>query len=170
MTPVIVSARLTLRPVVLADAPAIVAGVGNWDVAKWLAVVPHPYDLADAHLFITEIIPESGDFWAIDDGSFAGIVSIDDHLGYWLAEDRWGRGYMTEATLAAISWYFENRADDAISSGYFTGNARSGAVLNKLGFEKSGDGRKYCLARGDDLDHQDVRLTRTRWYGLSNRR
>ena len=52
--PVLETARLRLRPVTPADAPAIVEGVGDWDVAKWLAVVPHPYTADDAREFIEE--------------------------------------------------------------------------------------------------------------------
>jgi alkylation response protein AidB-like acyl-CoA dehydrogenase len=88
--PVLITPRLTLRPVTPADALAIVAGVGDWDVAKWLAVVPHPYTLDDARQFIEIIAPQAVGLWAIDDGDLAGIISIDGELGYWLARDRSG--------------------------------------------------------------------------------
>ncbi len=95
--PVLTTARLRLRPVTPADAPAIVEGVGDWDVAKWLAVVPHPYTADDAREFIEVIAPGAEGLWVIDDGALAGIISVEGEIGYWLARDRWGRGYATEA-------------------------------------------------------------------------
>ncbi len=71
--PELKTARLTLRPVMPSDAPAIVEGVGDWDVAKWLAVVPHPYTAEDAREFIEVIAPAAEGLWAIDDGALAGL-------------------------------------------------------------------------------------------------
>lgn len=163
VTPVIRTARLTLRPVVTADAEDIVAGVNNWAVAKWLAVVPHPYSLDDAEEFITKIAPQAGPCWAIDDGRLAGIISLGQELGYWLAEDRWGRGFMTEAGRAVIDQHFADPAAGDILSGFFVANERSGAVLQKLGFKPTEERRMFCLARGEDVDSQGMILTRTRW-------
>ena len=166
VTPVIRTERLTLRPVLASDAEAIVAGVNNWDVAKWLAVVPHPYSLEDAHSFITDIMPQGGPCWGIDDGALAGIISLGQELGYWLAEDRWGRGYMTEAGRAVIDMHFADAAAGDIQSGYFVANERSGAVLTKLGFRPGQERRMYCVARGEDMDSQTMILTRDRWASV----
>jgi RimJ/RimL family protein N-acetyltransferase len=169
MTPFIRTSRLTLRPVVPEDAEAIEEAVNNWAVAKWLAVVPHPYSLDDAHEFITEIALQAGPFWAIDDGGLIGIISLGQELGYWLAEDRWGRGYMTEAARAVIFDHFADPDAGDILSGYFVANERSGHVLQKLGFKPGKERRMYCVARGEEVDSQDMFLTRQRWQDLSNR-
>lgn len=162
LTPTLRTARLVLRPVRADDAPAIVAGVGDWDVAKWLAVVPHPYTDEDARVFIEEIVPAGGPVWVIDDGALAGIIGIDGEIGYWLAPDRWGRGYATEAARAVVDWHFDQGAR-TLASGYFDGNHRSGGVLAKLGFQDAGSRRKGCLARGEDLLSHGVLLTRAGW-------
>ena len=39
----IVTRRLVLRQPTERDLPQIVREIGNWEVAKWLARVPHPY-------------------------------------------------------------------------------------------------------------------------------
>ncbi len=163
LTPILRTERLTLRPVVLADAPAIVEGVNDWDVAKWLAVVPHPYSHEDALTFITEIAPQIPKFWAIDDGNLVGIISIDTEIGYWLAREYWGRGYMTEAARAVVAHHFADPAAGDLPSGHFVGNERSGAVLAKLGFVNLEVRRIYCLARGEDMDSQRMILTRANW-------
>jgi RimJ/RimL family protein N-acetyltransferase len=163
LTPVLRTKRLTLRPVNPADAPAIVAGVNDWDVAKWLAVVPHPYTDDDAHSFISEIVPSIPKLWAIDDAQLVGIISIDTEIGYWLARDRWGRGYMTEAARAVVAHHFADPAAENLLSGHFVGNERSGAVLAKLGFVNLEVRRIYSLARGEDVDSQKMILTRANW-------
>ena len=160
--PVLDTARLRLRPVTPADAPAIVEGVGDWDVAKWLAVVPHPYTADDAREFIEDIAPRAEGLWVIDDGALAGIISVEGEIGYWLARDRWGRGYATEAGRAVVDWHFGRGARD-LTSGYFDGNDRSGGVLAKLGFQPAGDRVKGCLARGEDVLSHRVMLTRAGW-------
>ena len=160
--PVLRTSRLVLRPLCADDAPAIVEGVGDWDVAKWLAVVPHPYGAGDAQSFLTEIVPGAEAIWAIDDGALAGVISVDGELGYWLARDRWGRGYATEAGRAVVDWHFA-RGARLLPAWYFDGNHRSGGVLGKLGFQPAGDRIKECLARGEDLLSHGVVLTRAGW-------
>jgi len=160
--PVLMTARLVLRPLRPDDAPAIVAGVGDWEVAKWLSVVPHPYGTEDAQRFLTEIVPSAEGVWAIDDGALAGVISVDGELGYWLARDRWGRGYATEAGRAVVDWHF-GRGARVLPSGYFDGNHRSGGVLAKLGLQPAGDRVKACVARGKDVLSHGMILTRAGW-------
>src|ERR1051326_2371918 len=50
--PVIVTGRLVLRPLRESDVPDMVAGVGDFAVAKMLARVPHPYTVEDARTAI----------------------------------------------------------------------------------------------------------------------
>ena len=46
------TARLTLRTIEDRDAAALVAGLGDIEVARWLSRVPFPYTLAEARRFI----------------------------------------------------------------------------------------------------------------------
>lgn len=153
--------RLALRPVAAADEAAVVAGVGDLAVSRWLAVVPHPYTDEDFRFFLQEIaVP--GDVFAIEDASgLAGIMSIEEGvLGYWLAPRAQGLGYATEAGRRLVSAHF-SASDSTLTSGYFEGNARSANVLKKLGFRETGRDLKHCRARGIDLPHVTVALTRT---------
>ena len=49
--------RLLLRPQVEADIPAIVSGLNDWEVARWLTVVPFPYTQADGEEWIARQKP-----------------------------------------------------------------------------------------------------------------
>ncbi|WP_137113147.1 GNAT family N-acetyltransferase [Rhodobacter sp. SY28-1] len=154
------TARLALRPVAVADEAEVVVGVGDLAVSGWLAVVPHPYTAADFRYFLTEIaVP--GETFAIEDASgFAGIISlVDGVLGYWLHPRAQGRGYATEAGLCLVSAHCA-ASDAPLISGYFEGNTRSANVLRKLGFRETGRDVKHCRARGTDLPHVVVELTR----------
>jgi ribosomal-protein-serine acetyltransferase len=59
-------------------------------------------------------------------------------LGYWLAEDRQGRGTMTEAVRALVRHAFEvwdlNRVEIRVA----VGNNRSAAIPQRLGFVEEG--------------------------------
>ncbi|MGI9393232.1 MAG: GNAT family N-acetyltransferase, partial [Boseongicola sp.] len=84
--PTLWTPRLTLRPLELTDADAIVEGVGNYDVSKWLSVVPYPYDRTDADWFLEKTIESRAPIWAIyDDTGLQGLIGLENELGYWLA-------------------------------------------------------------------------------------
>ncbi|MBK8158962.1 MAG: GNAT family N-acetyltransferase [Rhodospirillaceae bacterium] len=50
--PEIETDRLRLRPLTKADAPEIVRLVDDFDVARFTATIPHPYDMSMALDFI----------------------------------------------------------------------------------------------------------------------
>jgi RimJ/RimL family protein N-acetyltransferase len=175
MSTSIETARLLLRPPVLADAPAIARYLNNFAVAGNLARVPHPYRLADAERWLGSLRPEppaaETDF-AIELGPAGYVGQIGFHLtdgeaelGYWLAEPFWHRGLMSEATRAVVDWYFGTTDAPRIRSGVFSFNKASLAVQRKLGFTETGSSRRHCLARGEELRHIDTQLSRADWAG-----
>ena len=91
--PVLRTPRLTLRPLEMTDADALVRGVGNYDVSRWLSVVPYPYTQEDALWFLEKTIEGKALVWGIcDDRGLCGCIGIDDQLGYWLARPGWRKG------------------------------------------------------------------------------
>lgn len=154
------TARLTLRPVVAADEAAVVAAIDDIAVSGWLAVVPHPYSVADFRHFHRDIAAPGETFVIEDPAGFAGIISlVNGVLGYWLAPRAQGLGYATEAGRCLVAAHFAS-SDAPLRSGYFEGNARSARVLEKLGFSETGRTMKHCVARGADLPHVEVWLLR----------
>ncbi len=148
---VIQTARLTLRPLIPADAGDIAAGLADWNVARWLTRVPHPYSLADAVAFIAANRANAGVVWAITDATgLVGIVGMKREFGYWLARAAWGQGYATEVGQAVLAQHLADPAAQPVISGHIIGNDRSANVLNKLGFRVTG----HVLtptARGDHV-------------------
>jgi len=78
--PVLKTERLVLRPLKLSDADRVTALVGDFEVARMLSVVPHPYSTEDAVWWInqTAAFTDGGErAFAIDDGmGLIGAVLI----------------------------------------------------------------------------------------------
>lgn len=155
--------RLSLRPYVRDDIARLVARLNNLEVTKYLEVVDHPYTVAGAEWFLgKDRAGEMGQNWAIDAGDgFIGMVGfIDGGLGFWLAQDEWGKGYMTEAVTAVITTIFAQTDIQELDSGYFLGNEGSKQVHNKLGFRKGALAPTHCKATGETVTIQNLTLTR----------
>ena len=152
------TARLTLRPVAAHDQAAIVAGIGDLEVSRWLSRVPYPYTAADFHEFASEIAYPGETFAVEDAGGFVGVVGAGFELGYWFIPQVHGRGYATEAALAVLTMQFAHD-ESTVTAGYFTGNTRSARVLAKLGFVETGRSLRRCRALGTERPHVDLLLT-----------
>lgn len=160
--------RLRLRPQHASDIPAIIDGLNDWEVVRWLTVVPHPYTQADAEEWIgRQTTPTPGHaHFAIELGGngLIGVVTLDSELGYWMQRRHQGHGYMTEACAALLEWHFTARPDDRVTSGYHVGNAASAAVQRKLGFVASGArDMRFVRSQGQEVEHIVTSLTRTRF-------
>jgi RimJ/RimL family protein N-acetyltransferase len=69
-------------------------------------------------------------------------------IGYWLGEDYWGRGIVTEAVRAFTDWGFANFDLSRIYAGVFEWNPASARVLEKAGFEFEGRMNKAVTKEG----------------------
>lgn len=165
--PLLETERLLLRRPVAGDVAAIVAAVGDADVARRLSRIPHPYGPDDARFFLDMVVP--GEWvWAITrrgDDRMIGAVGLTPEgtvaeLGYWLARDAWRAGIATEAAQAVVRHGFAALGLPVLLSGYFTDNPASGAVLRKLGFVETGQATRPCLMLGRDVPSIEMRLTR----------
>jgi RimJ/RimL family protein N-acetyltransferase len=156
------TARMMLRPLVEADRAACVAAMNDLAITRWLPAVPYPYSPADFDGFLPLHAP--GRRWAITrDGTFAGMIALDPHFGYWLVPDAQGQGVATEAARAVLAAHFADPQAGDVISGYLTGNAASANVLGKLGFVPVGQGRVTSRALGAKVVHVDMVLTRAAW-------
>jgi ribosomal-protein-alanine N-acetyltransferase len=161
------SRRLALRRPNRADAEAIRRLADDWEVATGLARVPHPYTLNDAHFFLDTVVPTDA-VWILENAhsgepvGVAGLTPLIDsmELGYWLGREFWGQGFATEAASTILDYAFGARITSKVIAGYFADNLRSARVLEKLGFQITGESLRFCLARGRKVRHYDMLLTR----------
>ncbi|WP_424943015.1 GNAT family N-acetyltransferase [Aliiroseovarius crassostreae] len=162
----ITTPRFTLRPLGVQDRDQVVAGLNDYEVTKWLTVVPFPYGPADFDAFLGFLEGKPAhEALAICEGDrVLGVTGIGDSLGYWLSRTHHGRGVMSEAAGALVDWYFRNTEANALSSGYFEGNAASAKVLRKIGFLPTGATETaHCVSQKTDLDLVKVALSRATW-------
>lgn len=174
MKPVLLrSRRLTLRPPAWSDADRLTELIGDYDVAKMLSVVPHPYTLDDAHWWLNQIASEEHEgecAFAIDDGSgLIGAVSLGrpgafPTLGYWLGRPYWGQGFMTEAAGVVLDWFFATSGLQSIESGALVENPVSMKVLTKLGFKRGEPQELHIRARGVSMTSTRVSLLREDFF------
>ena len=158
------TARLKLRPLSQADIPAIVQGIGNYDVVRWLSSVPYPYSDDNARWFLGSNLAAPGVCWGIeDDSGLQGAMSIKDELGFWLARNAWGKGYVTEAGDAVIDACFADPTLSALKSSYFLGNDRSKNALTKLGFVTQRMAKRDSVALNQEVAAAETSLDRARW-------
>lgn len=73
-------------------------------------------------------------------------------VGYWLGEEFWGRGIMTEALTVVTDFCFENFPLRRISAEVFANNPASARVLEKAGFIFEGRLKNNVLKDGKLLD------------------
>lgn len=167
--PDLVTGRLLLRRPDDRDVDAIIGIVGDWDVARRLARIPHPYGPADARFFLEHIVPAEW-VWAMTlqgSGTLLGAIGLTQdegadtaELGYWLSPGHWGRGITTEAARAVVAFGFESLDLPVVTSGYFEDNPASGGVLHKLGFVETGRVMRACLAAGCEVPSITMELSR----------
>jgi RimJ/RimL family protein N-acetyltransferase len=163
------SERLFLRPGWPEDWAELAARIGDEAVVRNLAKAPWPYTAAAAREFLqAEGDPRCPQLLVTlptVEGSAligcAGLAPGEDgiELGYWIAKDRWGQGYATEAVRAVLS-LARTLGHRRIVANHFDDNPASGKVLRKVGFNATGETRpRFCLARGVELPALTYALT-----------
>ena len=75
------------------------------------------------------------------------------HLGYSIGGKYQGQSYMYEAAQAGIQFMFNEMGLHRVMANYIPDNQRSGALLERLGFEKEGFARDYLKIDGVWRDH-----------------
>ncbi|MDA5094938.1 GNAT family N-acetyltransferase [Aliiroseovarius sp. KMU-50] len=162
----ITTPRFTLRPLGVQDRDQVVAGLNDYEVTRWLTVVPFPYGPADFDGFLKFITGKPAyEALAICEGdTVLGVTGIGNSLGYWLARAHHGRGVMSEAAGALVNWFFTNTNAEALSSGYFEGNEASLGVLTKLGFTPTGQIEPaFCVSQDREIGLIILKLSRKAW-------
>ncbi len=156
--------QCTIRPWRLDDAESLAKHANNRKI--WLTVrdlFPHPYTIQDAHEFLRRAMSEQPEmkFCVEIDGAAVGGIGVHPGqdvyrltatMGYWLGEQFWGRGIMTEAVAAVTDFCFKNFPLRRISAEVFTSNPASARVLEKAGFIFEGRLKNHVFKDGKLLD------------------
>jgi [ribosomal protein S5]-alanine N-acetyltransferase len=169
--------RGLLRRWTKSDVPSLVHHANNLNVAKHLRDrFPHPYTRAHAFAFLTHAVAaDSPTNLAIEVGGAAvggiGYVRGSDverysaEVGYWLGEEYWGRGIVTEALQMLTRYLLAEAQLLRLFALPLADNAGSVRVLEKAGYEREGLLRASCVKYGERRDQLLYARINPQWAG-----
>jgi [ribosomal protein S5]-alanine N-acetyltransferase len=163
--PKIETERLILRKITLDDAEDMYLYASNEEVTRYVTWNTHS-SLSDTIEFINTFLTQYDAPWGIElkeNGKFIGTVHFvwwqPEHnsaeIGYVLSKEYWGKGLITEAAMAIISFGFESMNLVRIQARCFLENKGSERVMEKLGMSFEGISRKVMYVKGE---HKDLKV------------
>ena len=150
----------------LSDARDLATALSNKKIQDNLRDgLPYPYTEKDRKEFIsTMLAANENDTFAFAItvngkviGSIGAFRQTNIHnktaeLGYYIAEEYWGKGIMTEAVKQLCDYVFSHTDIIRIYAEPFSYNIGSCRVLEKAGFQYEGTLRSNALKNGNVLD------------------
>lgn len=150
----------------LSDATDLAAVLSNRKIQDNLRDgLPYPYTEQDGIEFISAMLS------ADENDTFAFAITVDDkvvgsigvfrqgnihrqtaELGYYIAEEYWGKGIMTEAVKQICEYVFDKSDIIRIYAEPFAYNVASCRVLEKAGFQYEGTLRSNAVKNGKVID------------------
>ena len=166
------SERLVLRKLRESDAGLLSKLAGDKEISRMTGTIPHPYPQISAEFFLmlnaqsykrglsyNYAITHDGDDLMGVTGLFYRGNTSEIELGYWLGKLYWGHGYITEACRALIEEGRRTLNLSHVHAGVFSDNPASLRVLEKLGFEFTGEDEMYfSMARLEKARSINLRL------------
>jgi ribosomal-protein-alanine N-acetyltransferase len=150
-----------LRPWEIDDANELAVIANNKKVADNLRDgFPNPYSIEDAYKWLDIVLPvnDPPKYFAIIcnkklSGSIAIVTKEDIYrknveIGYFLAEELWGKGIITTAIKAITSYAFSHFDIVRVYAEPFADNPGSRRALEKAGFRCEAIFRKNVIKNG----------------------
>lgn len=148
------------------DANDLAAALSNKKIQDNLRDgLPYPYTEQDGAVFISEMLS------ADENETFAFAITVENRaigsigvfrqgnihrrtaeLGYYIAEEYWGRGIGTKAIKQICSYVFSKSDIIRIYAEPFAHNKASCRALEKAGFQYEGTLRDNAVKNGKTLD------------------
>ena len=169
--------KIILRPLEVADVPIAFPLIHHRrEVTRWLIwegpetedeLVPWfenwvQFEEGGENYHLAILDRETGLFCGSIGVRFAGHPFQGD-LGYWLAEEKWGRGFVTEA-VAMVSWLaFAKLEAFLVYALVFEGNTGSVTVLERSGFEEVPLGLTRVMKGDREVVEHFYSLSRSDW-------
>ena len=156
--------KIILRAWKMDDLSSLQKYANNLNIAKYMTdQFPHPYTREAGRTFIEFANKENHSrMWAIEyKGEAIGGIGLhttrdvlrkNAEIGYWIGEDFWGQGLMSEAIGETIKWGFNHLDVNRIYARVFGNNMRSAALLEKCGFQKEVHVKDGIIKNNEFLD------------------
>ena len=170
--------KCRIRKWELSDAKDLAAALSNKKVQDNLRDgLPYPYTEQDGKEFISAMLS------ADENETFAFAITVDNmvlgsigifrqgnihrqtaELGYYIAEEYWGKGIMTEAVKQICEYVFGDSDIIRIYAEPFAYNIASCRVLEKVGFQYEGTLRSNAVKNGKVIDMKMYSLIKEEYY------
>lgn len=171
--PTIETERLILRKITIQDAEDMYRYSSNEDVTSLVTWNTH-ISLEDTNDFIRSFLPKYDAPWGIElkeTGKLIGTVHFvwwdpqnkSAEIGYVLSKENWGKGIITEAASAVMTFGFENMGLIRIQARCFLENIGSEKVMKKLGMSYEGIARKAMVVKGTPRDLKVYAIINNEW-------
>jgi [ribosomal protein S5]-alanine N-acetyltransferase len=176
--PTLHTARLRLREIVDADAPALFAIHGDPDLMRWFGSDPLP-DLNAARGLVRAFadwreLVNPGTRWGIERLAHPGLVGSVGlfswnrqwrkcTVGYELAREAQGQGLMHEALGTVLPWGWRQMQLNRVEALIHPDNAASIRVVRGIGFVEEGRLREVGRWGGRHHDMLQFSLLRREW-------
>ena len=158
--------RCKIRKWELSDAKDLAIALSNRKVQDNLRDgLPYPYTEQDGADYISAMLSVNEDetfaFAITADNNVVGSISVfrqgnihrqTAELGYYVAEEYWGKGIMTEAVKQICEYVFGNSDIIRIYAEPFAYNIASCRVLEKAGFQYEGTLRSNAVKNSKVID------------------
>lgn len=170
--------RLLLRAFRHEDVPDFVPLIGDWEVARWLARVPHPYTAADGHGWVELAAQGRNDRAAFnllavrtDDGPPLGGIGLQldrdrpdsAEIGYWVGTPYQRAGYGLEMVTAMLGAGFDLLGLSLVWATADPDNRPSQSLLLNAGFRQQGQRRCDFPAQGRSVLAPYFEITAADW-------
>ncbi|WP_295990797.1 GNAT family protein [Rugamonas sp.] len=175
--------RLALRPIIAADAPALLAifsdpqAMRYWSSEPWTVLLQ-----AEAYVDYITLGRQDGSALCFGvtlaaGGALIGTCTLYafDHrnrrceMGYMLSRAHWGHGYMPEALAAMLDHGFDTLDLHRVEADIHPDNAASERVLERLRFQREGRLRERWFVGGELSDSVIYGLLRADWHAARPR-
>lgn len=165
--------KCEVRTLKLEDAKSIANNGNNPKIAaKMRDVFPSPYRVETAQAWINmNLLPANKD-WVnaiVVDDKAVGVASIlfkDDiyqhsaEVGYWIGEDYWGKGLVSEAVKALVEYTLENTDVKRLYAEVFSNNKASAKVVQKAGLVYECTHKKSIIKNDEIMDSHIYTIVR----------
>jgi RimJ/RimL family protein N-acetyltransferase len=181
--PTIPAGRVTLRPLADGDVPALFAVFSDKQVMRYWSTPPMR-EVAEAQALLDQIrtsFRQRSLFqWGVarvGDDRIVGTCTLFHlygrnrraEIGYALARDCWGRGFMIEALGALIRYAFGPLDLARLEADVDPRNAPSIRIVERLGFVREGLLRERWHVGGEAQDSLILGLLRREWETRAGR-
>ena len=176
--PKLLGDRIILRPLEEGNSTTLYENVKEYEMARWLINLPHPYPEDGAIEFIKKAreMMDKGLAYelAIESRTTSEVIGImsfckvdqkhrNAELGFWVAKDHRNKGIATEAASIILAFGFEVLNLERIYAKCFVDNEPSQRVVEKLGMLYEGTFRHEVLKEDKFIDQKYFSILKGDW-------